>query len=334
MGPAEGTDERRHGVDSEGGEGDQVEVPAATPATAPTSATTVSTARNASRVAGTNAAPAAVSLTRRPSRSNRATPSSRSSAPTACESDGWATWHAAAAAVNVPLVDNRQGGSAVATPLLAAVGVPPIIAVASPLPATVPGTLIAYRRYRRLGIGDGRVIRTSIVVGVPATILGAAATRWISGDFLVTVTDAVLLAIGIKLALWPAPTEVVRDDVTHATARTIAVAATVGVLAGLLANAGGFLLVPLYLAVLKQPIKTALACSLAVASALALPGTIVHAALGHIDWTVTLVFGLASIPLSSYGARLALQMRADRLERMYGGGLAVLGFVLLAGSLI
>jgi uncharacterized membrane protein YfcA len=227
-----------------------------------------------------------------------------------------------------------KGGSAIATPLLAAVGVPPIVAVASPLPATVPGTLVAYRRYRRLGLGDGGVIRTSVVVGVPATIVGAVATRWISGDLLVTVTEAVVMAIGLKLVLWPAPTEVVRDDVSHRTARTIAVAATVGLLAGLLANAGGFLLVPLYLAVLKLPIKTALACSLAVASALALPGTVVHAALGHIDWSVTLVFGLASIPLSSYGARVALRMRADRLERVYGGGLAVLGFVLLAGSLI
>ena len=134
--------------------------------------------------------------------------------------------------------------------------------------------------------------------------------------------------------LRPAPAEVVaRRRRRTAPARTIAVAAAVGLLAGLLANAGGFLLVPLYLAVLKLPIKTALACSLAVASALALPGTIVHAALGHIDWTVTLVFAAASIPLSSYGARVALRMRADRLERVYGGGLAVLGFVLLAGSL-
>jgi uncharacterized membrane protein YfcA len=227
-----------------------------------------------------------------------------------------------------------KGGSAIATPLLAAIGIPPIVAVASPLPATVPGTLIAYRRYRRLGIGDGEVIRTSIVVGVPATIVGAMTTRWISGDLLVMVTEAVVMAIGLKLLLWPAPTEVVRDDISHRTARTIAVAATVGLLAGLLANAGGFLLVPLYLAVLKLPIKTALACSLAVASALALPGTIVHAALGHIDWTVTLVFAAASIPLSSYGARVALRMRADRLEQVYGGGLTVVGFVLLSGSLI
>ena len=70
----------------------------------------------------------------------------------------------------------------------------------------------------------------------------------------------------------------------------------VGFLAGLLANAGGFLLVPLYLAALKLPIKTALSCSLAVAAVLAIPGTLVHAALGHIDWTVTLVFGAASVP--------------------------------------
>ena len=41
-----------------------------------------------------------------------------------------------------------KGGSAIATPLLAAVGVPPLVAVASPLPAAVPGTLVAYRRSR------------------------------------------------------------------------------------------------------------------------------------------------------------------------------------------
>ena len=227
-----------------------------------------------------------------------------------------------------------KGGSAIATPLLAAIGVPPIVAVASPLPATIPGTLIAYRRYRMVGIGDGRVIATSILVGIPATIAGAVATRWISGDALVTVTEVLVTAIGLKLVLRPSPVEVVRDDVPHRTARTIAVAVVVGVLAGLLANAGGFLLVPLYLAVLKLPIKTSLACSLAVASALAVPGTLVHAALGHIDWTVTAVFAAASIPLSSSGARVAMRMRADRLERVYGGGLATLGVVLLAGSML
>lgn len=220
-----------------------------------------------------------------------------------------------------------KGGSAIATPLLAAIGIPPIVAVASPLPATIPSTLVAYQRYRRAGVSDPEVVRWSIIFGVPATIVGALATRWVDGGVLVTVTELLVAAIGVNVLLRPEPTEVVRD-IERRRARVVAVAVTVGLLGGLLANAGGFLLVPLYLVVLKLPIKTALAGSLAVASALAVPGTVVHALLGHVDWTVTAVFATASIPLSSLGARTALRMGSARLERVYGGGLLVLGLTL------
>lgn len=221
-----------------------------------------------------------------------------------------------------------KGGSAIATPLLAAIGVPPIVAVASPLPATIPGTLVAYNRYRRFGITDGRVVRWSIAVGVPATILGAYATRWIDGEALIRVTDVLIALIGLKVLLKPDDGEVVRGELSHRVVRMALVAVAVGFLAGLLANSGGFLLVPLYLAALKLPIKTALSCSLAVAAVLAIPGTLVHAALGHIDWTVTLVFGLASVPLSSLGAKTALRMQSATLERVYGAGLLLLGATL------
>src|SRR6476469_4772361 len=40
-----------------------------------------------------------------------------------------------------------KGGSAIATPLLSLIGFPGFIAVASPLPATIPGTLIASAEY-------------------------------------------------------------------------------------------------------------------------------------------------------------------------------------------
>jgi uncharacterized membrane protein YfcA len=224
-----------------------------------------------------------------------------------------------------------KGGSAIATPLLAAIGVPPLVAVASPLPATVPGTLVAYRSYRGLGISDPSVIRTSLTWAVPATVVGALVTRWIDGTALVTITEVVVALIGVRLLIRPADVrEVVPAQVTHRRTRTIAVAIAVGMLAGLLANAGGFLLVPLYLAVLRLPIKSALACSLAVASVLAMPGTVVHAALGHIDWSVTAWFGVASIPLSWAGARVAQRMNPAVLERVYGAGLTVVGVALLA----
>jgi len=103
----------------------------------------------------------------------------------------------------------------------------------------------------------------------------------------------------------------------------------VGLASGLLANSGGFLLAPLYLTVLRLPIKSAFASSLAVASVLAVPGTLVHWRLGHIDWHLVLVFGAASIPLSYLGARVALRTDPVRLERLYGAALLALGIVLL-----
>jgi len=220
-----------------------------------------------------------------------------------------------------------KGGSAIATPLLAAIGVPPIVAVASPLPATIPSTMVAYRRYRIAGVEDPGVVRSSIGFGVPATVAGAVLTRWVDGSALVTITEVMVVGLGLRIVLTPDPGEVIRD-VDHPRARLAAVAVTVGLLAGLLANAGGFLLVPLYLAVLKLPIKTALAASLAVATVLAVPGTVVHAALGHIDWSVTAAFGAASTPTSSAGARVALRMNPARLERVYGAGLVAIGVVL------
>src|SRR4051812_25997085 len=85
-----------------------------------------------------------------------------------------------------------KGGSAIATPLLAAVGLPAIVAVAGPLPATIPATALAAYHYHRQGQLDLRIVGTAVAFGVPATIIGAVSTRWIGGDALVLVTDVVI----------------------------------------------------------------------------------------------------------------------------------------------
>ena len=225
-----------------------------------------------------------------------------------------------------------KGGSAIATPLLSLVGIPPIAAVASPLPATIPSTLSASYAYWRERLVDWRVFVWSAAVGVPATIAGAYSTRWIDGSVLVTVTELLVVGLGLRFLLRPGdPHEVAVEPRAYRT-RLVLVAAAVGIVSGLLANGGGFLLAPLFVIVLRLTIKQAFASSLAVAAVLAVPGTIVHAALGHIDWTVVAVFGATSIPLSYVGARLALRTQAVHLERAYGAGLALLGSALLLAS--
>lgn len=222
-----------------------------------------------------------------------------------------------------------KGGSAVATPLLFAVGIPAIAAVASPLPATIPSTIVAARAYHKMGYIQWRTIALSLVIGIPSTIVGALATRWIGGAALVTVTEVIIIGIGVRLVLSPSDPESEDEAPEPEVWRLVAVGGTVGFLAGLLANSGGFLLAPLYLAVARLPIKAALGASLAVAAVLAVPGTIVHAALGHIDWTVTAVIAATSIPASKAGATVALRTASDRLERIYGLALVALGGGLL-----
>ena len=71
-----------------------------------------------------------------------------------------------------------KGGSAIATPLLSLLGYPGFIAVASPLPATSPGTLVASGEYWESRLLDWGIVWWSIGVGIPATILGSVLTKY------------------------------------------------------------------------------------------------------------------------------------------------------------
>jgi len=222
-----------------------------------------------------------------------------------------------------------KGGSAIATPLLHAIGVPAIVAIASPLPATIPSTLLAGRVYARSGDVDSRVVKLGLPIGLPATVVGALLTRWIPGGPLIVATDIVVLVFGLRILLTRGAANAAGNErVTKA--RVLVVVGIVGFVSGLLGNSGGFLLAPLFITALGMPIKRALGTSLVLATCLAVPGTIVHALLGHIDWTLTLAFGIAAAPAAGAGAQLALRAKSRSLTLAYGAGLATLGGGLLA----
>ena len=63
---------------------------------------------------------------------------------------------------------------------------------------------------------------------------------------------------------------------------------------------------------------------------LAIPGTVVHAWLGHIDWVVTLFLAAGSVPFSYLGAKVAIKARGKKLERWYGVVLTALGLFFLS----
>jgi uncharacterized membrane protein YfcA len=230
-----------------------------------------------------------------------------------------------------------KGGSAIATPLLAIIGYPGFIAVASPLPSTIPGTLLASAQYWKHRLLDWQVFWWSVGVGVPATILGSLLTKYTGARILLILTAILVFGFGLSFLIWPGEKKSVAtssvpspdQNVPFSRARLAFIAFGVGFTSGLLANAGGFLLVPCYTMFLKQPMKKAFACSLAVSAAFAVPGTVVHAYLGHISWLVTSLVALGSIPFSLMGARLAIKTQSAKLERWYGFALTCLGIFFL-----
>jgi len=88
------------------------------------------------------------------------------------------------------------GGSSVATPVLALLGVPAFAALASPLPATIPAATLAGASYLRSGDARPRAASWSLIGGMPATVVGALLSRWVGGRLLLAASGIVLIVVG------------------------------------------------------------------------------------------------------------------------------------------
>ena len=211
------------------------------------------------------------------------------------------------------------GGSAFATPVLALVGIPGAAAIASPLPAMLPAALLGARRSIRAGTLDRRIAGLAVAGGVPGTIVGALASSQVSGHRLLVLSGLMLFAVGARV-LMPDPVGHVAACAARRNRNSLILAASfgVGVLTGLLANGGGFLLVPLFVVILGLTSKEAAGTSMLAVGALTVPTLVTHWALGHIDWPVALLFALGMLPGSLAGAQIGQHLSAQRARRAFG----------------
>jgi hypothetical protein len=222
------------------------------------------------------------------------------------------------------------GGSAFATPILALLGLPPTIAVASPLPALLPASLLGAREYLRAGLLDRRAAKVSVIVGVPAVVLGAAASRLVGGEGLLVLSGLVLLVVGARMVV---PIRADAGERARArqgrTAMMVVLVAGAAFFSGMLANGGGFLLVPIFVLGLGFTAARAAGTAMVAVFALTIPTLLAHWALGDIDWAVSGAFALGLVPASTIGARLGQRLPDAVTKPLFGTVLMVFSVVFL-----
>jgi len=216
------------------------------------------------------------------------------------------------------------GGGIVMTPgIQVLLGAAPIVALATPLPVILPTAITGALTYRKAGEIDERAAMWMAVPGIAAAVVGAALTKYIDTHLLLVVTAALLAyqAIGILRGRRAGARRPAREATPGVYA---GVGLAAGLISGLLGIGGGLIMVPLLAGWLGMPLKRALGTSLLAIVVLVIPGTIVHAALGHIDWAIFLAVTVGAVPGAMIGARLALGARERTLRLAVGTFLLII----------
>jgi uncharacterized protein len=215
------------------------------------------------------------------------------------------------------------GGGIVMTPgLTALAGLAPIVAVATPLPVIMPTALVGAFTYHRAGQVDVRAATWISLAGSAASGIGALLTTTVNARSLLLVTAGLLAWQSIQI-LRGRPRRP-SDGAKPISATTLVLVGVVaGLTSGLLGIGGGMIIVPALAGMLGVPLKRALGTSLVAVVVLVIPGTIVHAALGHLDWTAAAFLVVGSVPGARVGAMVALGTRERTLRVLVGSFLAL-----------
>jgi uncharacterized protein len=225
-------------------------------------------------------------------------------------------------------------GSAFATPLLALMGVPGVIAVTAPLPGIMPGSFAGAWGYARRERVDWTTARRAALGGVPGTVLGAELTHFVGGPVVLVLSGVTLLAVGVRVLI-PGVGSPARAAARRERPLLVAGSAfAVGGVAGLLANGGGFLLVPMFLVWFGLDMNRAAGTSLVVATALSAPALVVHAMAGDVDWRIAVIFGIGLVPGAFIGSRVAMHLPVARLRNAFGVSLVAVACWFFAHQLL
>lgn len=232
------------------------------------------------------------------------------------------------------------GGAVLSTPGIRLLGAPALVAVGTTLPSILPGAATGTLRYLREGLVDLRVVALVAPIGAVTAVVASLASAVVPGDgrWLMVLTAVLVGITALRIARGEAGTAR-RPDARSITSRPSAAAAAAlgagaGALSGLLGVGGGMVLIPGFVTLLRLPLKTTVATSLACVGLLAIPATVTHALLGHIDWRFALLLAAGVVPGARVGAGATVRAGERQLRLALSAVLGVIAAAYLVSELV
>jgi uncharacterized membrane protein YfcA len=222
------------------------------------------------------------------------------------------------------------GGGVISQPGMRLLGLAPLMVIGTALPVIIPGATSGATRYVREHLIRWPAVAATVPVGVIAALAGSQAADHVPGEghLLQLVTAGLLGLSSYRMGRAPVPVapEAPRAETdapeapAHAPqgeatlARYASIGGISGLLSGLLGIGGGVIMVPAFVQFARMEVKTAIATSLVCVGAFAVPGTINHARLGHMDGRVAIALIAGVIPGARIGAALSIRASDRRLR--------------------
>jgi len=238
------------------------------------------------------------------------------------------------------------GGGIVCTPMLRLImHLDAHMAIGTTLALIVPTSVAGAVNYVKEKLVDLNMVKLLVLPAIIGTLIGAALTLQVQGRTLMLLFAALITLAAVDLlsgfsnklkqqAATKAELELnqvvqadlAQSDLVQAGAiskklswlKVFPVGLLTGLLAGFFGVGGGFILIPILLAVYGMSAKSAFGTSLLVVACLSVPGTIAHSISHHVQFLLVLVMVLGAVPGSMIGSKLALRLKDSLLKRAFG----------------
>lgn len=190
------------------------------------------------------------------------------------------------------------------------------IAIGSPLVVNIPSAIIGAINYSRNKLVAWHLVKPLSVSGLFGVILGSYMTGFVNPKIIMLLTAALIFLISLNFLI-PfkiANNRPARLPIKENKANMYAVGLIAGLFSGFLGLGGGTILVPVLHTLLGEDIKVSFGTSLVIIIVYALPGSVIHFFLGHVNLLLSLLLMIGVIPGAYLGSSLVPRLKSEWLK--------------------